>query len=363
MSAKIDWEPSKENFDALLPFIEDPLVTDIDLNADMSTGHTNVWIRHLERGMESLPSDFVTIRFVEQFANLIANRVNKSFNPQHVCLEADTRALRISILHESVTATGRCICIRKSPPILRHSEETLIQSGFIKKEALQLLIRCVEQKMNMVICGVPGAGKTEFLKFLTQYIKERVTTIEDNPEIHFSQINPNANCVAIRVVPGILDYSLAIQKALRYDTEWILLSEARGREAKELLEAWSTGTHGITTIHANDVRKVPDRILSMLDEESKALERKIYSFLNVAVQIRKKRKPDGTDFRYVDQIAFFARENGENRIVCVMDEGEFTKEQIPKEIARQLRLSVMKEELDEKGRHEAFASGKAQKTN
>lgn len=336
MSVNIDWEPTPENFGELLPFISNPEVTDIDINADMHFGRTQVWIRHLQNGVTKLPDDFVTVRFVEQFTMLIANCVNRSFNPQHVCLEADTRELRISILHESVTSTGRCICIRKSPPALRHTRESLLASGFTDERSLDLLTRCVKNRMNMVICGVPGAGKTEFLKFLTQYIEDRVATIEDNLEIHYEQVNPHGNCVAIRVVPGILDYSTAIQKALRYDTEWILLSEARGKEAKELLEAWSTGTHGLTTIHASDVRKVPDRILSMLDEESPSFERKIYSFLNVAVLIKKSRDDFGKERRFVDQIAFFLRDKGKNETICVMEEGELCLEKVPDEIYRML---------------------------
>ena len=110
MSEKIDWSPTSENFGELVSYVKDTNVTDIDINADMRSGRVEVWIRDLTRGVYNLENNVISTRFVEQFCNLVANTVNKPFNPQHVDLEADTNELRISILHESVTSTGRCIC-------------------------------------------------------------------------------------------------------------------------------------------------------------------------------------------------------------------------------------------------------------
>ena len=90
------------------------------------------------------------------------------------------------------------------------------------------------------------------LKFLTQFIPkhEKVMTIEDNLEIHYRDINPGANCVELRVDEEFFSYTKAIKSALRQNPQWVLLSEARSTEVKYLLECFSTGLHGLTTLHA-----------------------------------------------------------------------------------------------------------------
>lgn len=108
-------------------------------------------------------------------------------------------------------------------------------------------------------------------KIFSQFIPagERVITIEDNPEWHYSQINPGKDCVELRINPDF-DYTKAIKTCLRQNPSWIMLSEARSTEVKSLLECWSTGIRGFTTLHTDDVRKIPDRILNMMESRMDA---------------------------------------------------------------------------------------------
>ena len=117
---------------------------------------------------------------------------------------------------------------------MRMTEEKMLADGYCSREVLLFLRNCMEAKLNMVFCGCPGAGKTELLKFLTQFIPkhEKVMTIEDNLEIHYRDINPGANCVELKVDEEFFSYTKAIKSALRQNPQWVLLSEARSTEVK-----------------------------------------------------------------------------------------------------------------------------------
>lgn len=324
------FEFKDEQFGPLLPFIQDENVTDINFNG------TDVWIDDLTRGRYKTNIN-LTPEFVNQFTVRIADRVSQSFNQYNPLLEAETNTLRVSIIHESVLNTGRSISIRKTPVIRRLTTQKMLNEHYCSKEILDLLINCVDGKMNMVMCGLPGTGKTELLKFLTVYIpeNERVITIEDNLEIHYAEINPGKDCVEMKVDNDKFDYITAIKACLRQNPQWILLSEARSTEVKHLIESMSTGTHCLTTLHTDDVRKVPDRVKNMVQDGSVAerIVNDVYAFLDVAVLIGKTIQ-NGRIIRRIDQICFFSRENGENTYSLVADDGKIISHEIPNEIKK-----------------------------
>ena len=212
----------------------------------------------------------------------------------------------------------------------------MINDRYMSDQMINLLINCVLSRMNFVFCGEPGVGKTECAKYFSSYIpkEQRVITIEDNPEWHYSSINPGADSVELRINP-VMDYTKAIKTCLRLNPKWMMLSEARSKEVVYLLEGFSTGVRGMTTLHTDDVRKVPDRMMNMAGNarDGTRLENDIYSFIDVAVLIRKKlQKNDKGSFkviRYVDQIGFFYRENRTNSCILVLDQGEPTGNDFP----------------------------------
>lgn len=245
------WNIKDENFEPLLKYIKDDNVTDINYNGK------DIWIEDLSLGRYRAEEQ-LTPEFVNQFATRIANVVSESFNKYHNLLEAETETLRISIIHDSVAHTGTSISIRKTPAIRRITRENIVKDNYCSEEVLRFLINCIRGKVNMVFCGLPGAGKTELLKFLTQYIPndEKVMTIEDNLEIHYRTINPNSNCVEIKVDEENFSYTKAIKAVLRQNPQWVLLSEARSKEVKYLIESFFTGLHGLTTLHTNEYTKI-----------------------------------------------------------------------------------------------------------
>lgn len=317
-------------FGPLWKFIQDETITDIDYNG------SDLWLTDIHKVKTKADSSVVTAKFLEVFINKVSMAVEQQFNPANPILEAESEELRITAVHESVTSTGRAFCIRKAPAVPRYHAEELIQQGYCSREILALLIHCIHTKMNFVICGDTGVGKTEFAKFLSGYIRpqDKVITIEDNPEWHYAKLYPGNDCIAIKVKKDTSDgsergsvtamnYTNAIKTCLRLNPSWIMLSEARSKEAKSLLECFSTGVKGITTIHTDNVLKIPDRFMNMIQNTMDAdrMVNDIYDFIDVGILLRIKEMPDGKSRRYIDQLCFFYRENEKNYTSLFVDEG------------------------------------------
>lgn len=335
MSEFMTFEPTAEQFGAFWKYIENPEVTDIDYNG------SQLWITDFERGRYQA-EDELTKEFLSSFTHNVGNAVNKQFNNANKVLEADTKDLRISVIHDSVTSSGISICIRKSPPLIRNTIKTMIDDGYCSKEVLQLLINCVFAKMNFVFGGEPGSGKTECAKFFMQFIpkEERVITIEDSFEIHYKEINPGADAVELRVESGF-SYTDAIKACLRQNPRWLMLSEARSVEVTSLLEQWSTGVNGFTTIHLDDLRKLPDRIQNMMNDvrDAERMENRIYRYVNVGILIRRVEEPGGRIRRYIDQLCFYSREDHKNKIYTIIEDGEVVSRELPPDVLKKMKYA------------------------
>ena len=119
---------------------------------------------------------------------------------------------------------------------------------------------------------------------------------------------------------------------MRINPKRILLSEVRSVEAKNLIELWNTGSKGITTLHTDDVRKIPDRMLNMMPTrlDAERLRNNIYENLDIGLLIR--RKKVGNEIkRYIDQIAFFSRINEDNLCTIVLENGKLLENKFPED--------------------------------
>ncbi|MDE6979995.1 MAG: CpaF/VirB11 family protein, partial [Lachnospiraceae bacterium] len=137
----------------------------------------------------------------------------------------------------------------------------------------------------------------------------------------------------------------AIKTCLRLNPNWMMLSEVRSREAKALIECWSTGIKGFTTIHTDDVRKIPDRLLNMMDNrlDGGRLVNDIYSYVDVGILLRRKESlKDGKTRRYIDQICFFYQKEGDNRIALVAKGGKMQKASLPQEVLERFARAKIK---------------------
>lgn len=335
MSMGITFEPLPEHFGVFWKYIMIPSVTDIDYNG------THLWITDIVRGRYEA-NEYLSEQFISNFAHNISNCVNKQFNSANKILEADTKELRISIIHPTAAPSGISICIRKSPCLVRNSIQSLLEEGYCQENVLHLLLNCVRAKMNFVFGGEPGCGKTECAKFFMQFIpkEERVITIEDSLEIHYPELHPGADAVELRIGPGF-SYTDAIKACLRQNPKWLILSEARSVEVTSLLEQWSTGVNGFTTIHLDDLRKLPDRIQNMMDNvnDAERMENRIYQYVNVGILIRAITMQDGRIYRFIDQLCFYSRENGRNKIYMIVKDGELVSQELPSDILKKMKLA------------------------
>ncbi|MDD6043057.1 MAG: ATPase, T2SS/T4P/T4SS family [Eubacteriaceae bacterium] len=326
-------------FGCLLPYIRDDSITDITWNGRA------LWIDHLEKGRyrEKLALDD---HFINTLAARISNMVNKSFNASQPVLEAETDSLRISFIHGSVTNTGISVAIRKTPVVRRLSEEIMLESQYADELMIELLRCLVLGHCSIIVVGDVGSGKTELVKYLTKFIpdSERTISIEDNFELRLSAINPKLDCVELRASEGF-DYGKCIKSSLRQLCKWLLLSEARSREVSSLLEAGSTGCICLTTLHSDDVRKIPDRIQNMIGRDGAEKANDIYNFFNIGIKLMVEKDNTGIK-RRIEQLCAFDRVDDVNSITMIFDEGRFTGKNFPKNIRKKLNESKVDNPLD-----------------
>ncbi len=174
--------------------------------------------------------------------------------------------------------------------------------------ALKFLKYCVRSRCNIMVSGLPGSGKTELVKFLTSFISddERVISIEDSYELRYQNLHPHRDCVSLKVNERF-DYDDALKASLRQRPNWILVSEIRGKEVRNLLNSVSTGTYLLSTIHAKNAREIPLRMLYMMEDvdlSSQVVLDRLYEAIDIGVHIDLRMDEHGIH-RYVREIVFF----------------------------------------------------------
>lgn len=290
------------DFEFLNPYVNNDLITDVNYN-----GKT-LWLDHLDLGRYQVEIK-IDKALVEALCYKIANQANKQFNNSYPILESETTDLRISILHKSIAASGYSISIRKTPPIMRLNDELLIKQSYATQQLLEFLKGLVKRRANILISGLPGVGKTELLKYLTNFIadNERVITIEDNLEIRFRNIHPTKDGIMLQV-NHVADYRALIKASLRQRPDWLLVSEVRGDEVVELLLALSTGASLISTIHAVDAKSITKRMLHMFPGNEITNEKLLYNIhenIDYGISIKSTVSEFGIS-RYIDEVVKFS---------------------------------------------------------
>lgn len=324
------WELTDDVYGELLPYIEDKNVTDIRWDGE------NLWIDDLQKGKYCTEIK-LSKDFTNQFAQRISDLSNSNYSSSVPILEGETDSLRIAFIHESVTDTGMAFTIRKTEAECRLTDEIMVEKGYCDSVTIDLLTKLVKARCSFIVTGDTGSGKTELIKWLIKSIPDKTTTItvEDNFEIRAKALRPTYDCTEIKVTENFTP-DMAIKSSLRQNAKWLILSEARGKEVFYLVQAASSGCSAATTVHAFDVRDIPDRFSKMIGGDRYIIN-DVYSYFDIGILIKKEESERGIT-RSIHQICLFENTDSGNKTHMILDNGKYVGNYLPEKIKKKLEL-------------------------
>jgi len=273
----------------LEPLLQDPSVNDVLVN-----GHDDVWVERrgkLEKTVARFKDDAHLMRIIDKIVSAVGRRIDES-NPMVDARLAD--GSRVNVIVPPLALDGPTMSIRRfaADPF---TSEDLIAFGSVTQQLMDLMSGVVKARLNVLISGGTGSGKTTFLNVLSNFIPnhERIVTIEDAAELQLRQ----DHLVRLETRPANLEGTGRVTQrdlvinSLRMRPDRIVVGEVRGAEALDMLQAMNTGHDGsLTTVHANSPRDAMMRIETMvamtgLDIPQRAVRQQISSAIDVVVQI------------------------------------------------------------------------------
>jgi pilus assembly protein CpaF len=280
----------------LEPLLADDSVSDILVN-----GHRNVSI---ERGglLERAPTTFRDEKHLLRIIDKIVSRVGRRIDESQPWVDARLPdGSRVNAIIRPCAIDGPSLSIRKFSAD-KLTMEKLVSQGALSRNAAAFLHAAVGARMNVLISGGTGSGKTTMLNALSSFIdrRQRIVTIEDAAELQLQQ----EHVVRLETRPanvegaGEVSQRLLVKNALRMRPDRIVIGEVRGPEAFDMLQAMNTGHDGsMTTIHANTARDAISRLEQMVvmignDFPLSAVRAQVAAGINIVVQLN--RLSDGT---------------------------------------------------------------------
>ncbi|WP_114766340.1 CpaF family protein [Vibrio rhodolitus] len=273
----------------LQALMDDEDVTDIMIN-----GHENVFIE--KHGLvEPSSVSFVDAAQLLDIAKRIAGRVGRRVDEsQPMCDARLADGSRVNIVIPPIAIDGTSISIRKFKKQAIDLSQ-LVEFGAMSTEMAQLMMIASRCRLNVLISGGTGSGKTTMLNALSQFIseKERIVTIEDAAELRLQQphvVRLETRTAGIEHTGAVHQRDLVIN-ALRMRPDRIIVGECRGGEAFEMLQAMNTGHDGsMSTLHANSPRDALARVEAMVMMATnnlplEAIRRTIVSAVDIIIQI------------------------------------------------------------------------------
>ncbi len=286
----------------VLKYLDDPDVSEIMIN-----NPDDIWIE--KKGLLYKTKARFTKEGLAAACRNIAQYVGRVVNQERPRVDARLPdGSRIHIILHPIARRGTTMCIRKFFP-RKLSLEDLIPFGSITEEAVEFIKACVVGKINLIVSGGTGSGKTTFLNAASKYIpnSERIITIEDSAELQLSQ----EHLVSLETRPpdkhgrGEVTMRDLLISSLRMRPDRIIIGEIRSGEAFDYLQAINTGHAGsMCTIHANSAIEALYRLESLclmsdVDMPIIAIRAQIASALELVVCVN--RFEDGS--RKVTQIS------------------------------------------------------------
>ena len=278
------------------PLMQDPTVSDILVN-----GPRDIYVERrgkLERARAMFRDDAHLMQVIDRIVSAVGRRVDESSPMVDARLPDGSR---VNAIIPPLALDGPVLSIRRfaSDP---YKMSDLVEFGTLTPALAEFLQAAVRARLNILVSGGTGAGKTTMLNVLSNAIpgSERIVTVEDAAELQLQQ----EHVVRLETRPpniegqGAVSQRDLLRNALRMRPDRIVIGEVRGGEVLDMLQAMNTGHDGsISTVHANSARDAMSRIETMVMMAGiaiplRALRDYIASALDMVVHVG--RLSDGT---------------------------------------------------------------------
>jgi pilus assembly protein CpaF len=283
-------------FGPLEPLLQEPSITEVMVN-----GYDTVYIERfgkVEKTKVVFENEGHLMRIIDRIVAPLGRRVDES-SPM-----VDARlpnGYRVNVIIPPLSLIGPMLTIRKFAQT-PYTSQDLVANGTLSTALVNFLKACVEARVNIVISGGTGSGKTTLLNVISAFIpgNERIITIEDVAELQLKQEHVGRLEKRPSNVEGKGEVTIRqlVINSLRMRPDRIIVGEARGGEALDMLQAMNTGHDGsMTTIHSNSPRDTLRRIETMvlmagLELPLRAIREQVSSAIELIVHMERLR--DGT---------------------------------------------------------------------
>jgi pilus assembly protein CpaF len=273
----------------LEPLLKDPTISDILVNR-----FDRVYVERAGK-LEITGLSFKDNQHLMQIIDRIVSRIGRRVDESSPMVDARLQdGSRVNAIIPPLALDGACLSIRRfgRDPI---TARNMLENKTLTEPMLELLSAVVKGRLNVIISGGTGAGKTTVLNVLSGYIpnSERIVTIEDAAELQLKQ----EHIVRLETRPpniegkGSVRMRQLVINSLRMRPDRIVVGEVRGEEAFDMLQAMNTGHEGsLTTVHANSPRDALARIENMvsmanLNIPERAIRHQIANAVHAVVQV------------------------------------------------------------------------------
>lgn len=279
----------------------EPLLKNPDITEIMVNGPFEVFVERFGL-IDSTPVKFESDAHLRRVIDRIVSPIGRRVDETSPMVDARLpNGYRVNATIPPLSLDGPILTIRKFAT-RPYTAQDLIANGTMTVPLVNFIKACVEAKVNLVVSGGTGTGKTTLLNVLSTFIpeRERIITIEDTGELQLNQIH----VVRLEKRPpniegkGEVTIRQLVINALRMRPDRILVGECRGGEALDMLQAMNTGHDGsMTTVHSNSPRDALRRIETMvlmagMDLPLKAIREQLASSIELVIHLD--RLKDGT---------------------------------------------------------------------
>jgi pilus assembly protein CpaF len=272
----------------------EPLLRDDSVTEVMVNGSDRIYIERngkIQQAGVTFVDDAHLLRIIDKIVSQVGRRIDEASPMVDARLPDGSR---VNAIIPPLSLRGPTLTIRKfaRDP---YTMDDLINFGTLTPKAAHFLAACVQGKLNMLISGGTGTGKTTTLNALSAYVPgdERIVTIEDAAELQLQQ----EHVITLEARPaniegqGEVKIRELVRNALRMRPDRIIVGEVRGPETLDMLQAMNTGHEGsLTTIHANAPRDALARLETLVltagvDLPLRAIREQVASAFDILVQI------------------------------------------------------------------------------